>query len=79
MKSILKVGGIMVLLIVAALVLLSLSLNSIIKTGVETLGPQITGTPVTLEQANLSLLSGQGELEGLLVPNPSRVSNEICL
>ena len=70
MKSILKVGGIMVLLIVAALVLLSLSLNSIIKTGVETLGPQITGTPVTLDQADLSVLSGQGELQGLLVPNP---------
>ena len=70
MKLILKVGGIVVFLIVAALVLLSLSLNSIIKTGVETLGPQITGTPVTLEQANLSLLSGQGELQGLLVPNP---------
>ena len=76
MKSILKVGGIVVLLIVAALVLLSLSLNSIIKTGVETLGPQITGTPVTLEQANLSLLSGQGELQGLLVPNPQGFQTE---
>ena len=70
MKSILKIGGILVILIVAALVLLSVSLNSIIKTGVETLGPQITGTPVTLDQADLSLLSGQGELQGLLVPNP---------
>ena len=70
MKTVLKVGGVMVLLIIAALVLLSVSLNSIIKTGVETLGPQITGTPVTLEQADLSLLSGQGELQGLLVPNP---------
>ncbi|MEE8234706.1 MAG: hypothetical protein V3R11_00705 [Nitrospirales bacterium] len=48
MKTILKIGLLVLGLIVVALVVLSASLNSLIKTGVETMGPQILGTPVTL-------------------------------
>jgi hypothetical protein len=45
-------------------------LGSIIKKGVETVGPQITKTEIRLDSATLSLLSGSGKLKGLLVGNP---------
>src|SRR5713226_10267607 len=70
MKTLLKIGVIGVLLIVVALVVISSSLSSIIKAGVETVGPKITGTTMKLDGMDLSLFSGQGRLKGLVVGNP---------
>lgn len=41
-----------------------------IKAGVEKFGPEMTQTPVRLDQVNLSILSGNGTLSGLYVGNP---------
>lgn len=46
------------------------ALNKGVKIGVETLGPQITKTAVTLDEVKLSPLSGSGTLRGLQVGNP---------
>jgi hypothetical protein len=48
----------------------SSALNKGVKTGIETFGPRVTQTTVTLDSANLSVLSGSGNLSGLLVGNP---------
>jgi hypothetical protein len=56
--------------LVALAVVLTLSLGSIIKKGVETLGPQLTRTEVKLDGASVSLLSGSGSLNGFLIGNP---------
>ena len=45
-------------------------LGSIVKKGVETVGPQITRTEIKLDAATLSLLSGSGKLKSLWVGNP---------
>ena len=76
MKTIVKVIGVIVLLVVIGLVLVSVSLNSIIQSGVETIGPNITGTTVTLEKVDLSVLSGEGQLHGLMVGNPQGFHTE---
>src|SRR5437879_7797639 len=70
MKTLLKIGVIVVLLIVVALVVISSSLSSIIKAGVETVGPKVTGTTMKLDGMDLSLFSGKGRLKGLVVGNP---------
>ncbi|HXJ56911.1 MAG TPA: hypothetical protein VNU68_09625 [Verrucomicrobiae bacterium] len=68
-----------ILIIIAAVVLLgligvvlavTLSLDSIVKKGVETVGPQITKTEMKLDGANISLFSGSGTLKGFLLGNP---------
>ena len=51
-------------------------LNKSIKTGVETFGPKITQTSVTLDDVKLSILSGDGQLSGLYVGNPEGFSSE---
>ncbi len=70
MKPILKVGGIILILMAIVLVVLSVALNSTIRVGVERIGPAITGTEVTIEDVDLSLFTGQGRLEKLVIGNP---------
>ena len=59
----------MVVLLVAVVVV-GLSLGSIVKKGVETVGPQITETTITLDAVNLSLLTGSAGVKNLVVGNP---------
>ena len=57
-----------------ALVLVSLSLNALVKGGIETMGPRILGVPVTLEDVDVTLLSGttmRAGLAQLVVKNPA--------
>jgi uncharacterized protein involved in outer membrane biogenesis len=70
MKTLLIIGAIVVLLIGVALAVVATHLDSMIKAGVETVGPEITGTAIKLDGVDLSLLSGQGRLKGLVVGNP---------
>lgn len=59
-----------VALVILALVLVFINLNSVVKKGVETVGPKLTKVDVRLEAAKLSPLNGNGELSGLFVGNP---------
>ena len=79
MKVLLKISGFLLILVGAVVVLLSLSLNDMTKASIERLGPELTGTSVTLKQVNLSLLSGNGELQGLTIGNPSGFQAEHAL
>jgi len=51
-------------------------LNSGIKKGVETIGPRVTQTPVTLQSVSLSPFTGSGTLKGLNVGNPEGFNSE---
>ena len=58
---------------IVAVVLVGLSLNALVKGGIETMGSRILGVPVTLEDVDVTLLSGtsmQAGLTGLAVKNP---------
>jgi hypothetical protein len=60
----------LVVLLILAGVALSFFLDSAIKHGVETVGPMLTKVEVKLDAVSLSLLSGSGKIQGLLVGNP---------
>ena len=78
-KTLIKIAVIVVVCLVALLLVASFFLGSIIKKGVETVGPQITKTPLTLDGANLSILSGSGSIKGLLVGNPEGYKTESAI
>src|SRR5215469_5641268 len=59
-----------VILIVLAALALHFFLDGIIKSGVETLGPKLTGVNIKLDSVNLLLLTGSGTVKGLVVGNP---------
>ncbi len=70
LKTLLKVVGVILLLLSVGLMVLSVSLDSTIKAGVENMGASITGTKVTLQDVDLSLFTGEGQLEKLVIGNP---------
>jgi len=69
-KLFLIVAAVVAVGLVALVVILALSLDSIVKRGVESVGPQITGTEMKLQSVNLSPFSGSGTLKGFLIGNP---------
>ncbi len=69
-KIIVRIGIGVAVLVVLALVVVFFSLNSIVKKGVETVGPMIVKVDVTLGSAAISPFSGLGILTKLFVGNP---------
>ncbi len=75
MKRWLMIGGgvvvVLVLVVVGVLFFVVANLDSVIKAGVENLGPRVTQTDVRLDDVEVSPRSGQGALRGLFVGNPA--------
>ena len=69
-KFILRLVIALVVIVIIAAVAMALSLNWVIKKGVQTVGGKVTKVDVKLNSVNLSLLSGAGEFKGLIVGNP---------
>jgi uncharacterized protein involved in outer membrane biogenesis len=69
-KLLVRIAIILVVLLVLAVVVVGLFLGSIVKKGVETVGPALTKTEMKLDGASLSFLSGSGGIKGLVVGNP---------
>ena len=70
MKLLLKIAAVLVLLGLIAVVAVGFFIGPIIVKAVNTIGPRVTGTAVTLDAAKLAPLSGGGTLAGLFVGNP---------
>ena len=70
-KKILVVSiiGLLAVILIAAIVI-GANLDRIVKLSVETVAPTITQTPVTLDSAGISLLTGSASIKGLVVGNP---------
>jgi uncharacterized protein involved in outer membrane biogenesis len=71
MKTAVKVIIVLAVLLIAGLVVGFLSLNRIVKKGVETVGPAMAKVEVKVKDVDLSPFSGSGKIQGLLVGNPS--------
>jgi hypothetical protein len=69
-KWIVRLVVLFAVLFVAGLVVVFLSLNTIVKHGVERVGPMVTKTEVKLESANISPFTGSGQLHKFSVGNP---------
>lgn len=65
-----KIGVIVLALIIIAYIGANFFLGSLVRAGVNRYGPELTQTPVRLEVAQISPLSGRGTLTGLYVGNP---------
>ena len=69
-KAIVRILLALVVLVVIAVVVSIFFIGSIVKAGVEKVGPKVAKVPVKLEGANISVFSGSGELKGFVVGNP---------
>ncbi|HMB99296.1 MAG TPA: hypothetical protein VKM36_12475 [Balneolaceae bacterium] len=58
---------------------ITFSLDRIVKTGIESLGSEMTGTPVRVESVSISPISGQGTISGFTVANPDDFEGETMI
>lgn len=63
-------GSLLTILIILFLVAM-LSINSMVKSGIEEVGTEMTGTAVTVESVSISPFSGKGTISGFRVANPN--------
>lgn len=70
-KWLARVGVVVLVVLVGIVVVVPMMLGSLVKKGVETIGPRLTQTELRLDSARLSVLSGSGTLKGLFVGNPA--------
>ena len=78
MKAIWIVLGVVAVIIVAVAILIFVGISKIddvVVAAVERAGTNITGTEVTLDEADISLRSGEGALRGLHIANPEGFSD----
>src|SRR5687768_7731598 len=78
-KWILRIAVAGVALAIIALVAVFYFLNDIVKSGVETAGPQLTKAEMRLAKANLSPFSGLAQMTGLFVGNPEGWKSESAI
>jgi len=64
------IGVVILVLIVGGLVFMYLSLTRVIRSAVETYGPQVTKSEVKLGSVNVSPFSGDASLSNVIVGNP---------
>ena len=62
--------------IIAAIIVFYFSFNSIVKNGVEAMGPKVLGADVAMEEVNISMFSGKGQLKGITIGNPDGFHTE---
>ena len=73
MKAFVKVLLLIGVLGGLALVLVVMSVSTLVKNGIETMGPKVLGVPVTLEDVDIDLVSVrtvQAGLTRLIIENP---------
>jgi len=70
MKKLLLIGAGLIVVIIIVLAIGLSKLGPVIKTAVNTYGPQLTKTELSLGDVSISLLSGKAELKDFLLGNP---------
>lgn len=70
-KKLFIAGGVFIVIVVAVVIVLMSNIDTIIKKGVETMGPKILQAPVTLKDVKISVSHDTGELDGLTIGNPA--------
>ncbi|MEX0646635.1 MAG: hypothetical protein WEA56_06155 [Balneolaceae bacterium] len=69
----------LIILIAAGFAILTLYIDSIVKSGMEDIGTEMTGTRVTVESVSISPFSGEGTVTGFRVANPDGYQTEHAL
>ncbi len=69
-KILLGVGLGLLVLIIVAVIVVGLFLGKIVKAGVNTVGPKLTQTTLTVDAVDVSLLTGSATVKNLVIGNP---------
>jgi uncharacterized protein involved in outer membrane biogenesis len=69
----------MLAILLIGFLVLTMSVDSIVKTGIETVGSEMTGTAVIVDRVSISPFSGSGTISGFRVENPEGFEQDYAL
>ncbi len=69
-KRLLIILGVLVFIAAAGYLVLTTGLNSAVASGIKSVGSDATQTPVDVDDVEISIFSGKGEIRGLVIKNP---------
>lgn len=72
----LKLFGAFIALVIAAFVIITLSIDGMVKSGIEENGSELFQTEVSVDNVDISLFNGSGTIDGFVVKNPEKFSDE---
>lgn len=78
-KAFLALGLVILVAVIGAVAWLASNLDHIVKSAIETYGPEITGVTVTVKGVKLSSTDGQGAISGLTLGNPAGFKTDKAL
>ena len=76
MRKVVTILLVLFLLLVLVVMFLFSKLDTVIRTGIETAGPQVTGTKVKLAGVDVQLFSGKAGFNGLAIGNPKGFTSD---
>ncbi|WOO40590.1 AsmA family protein [Rubellicoccus peritrichatus] len=74
-KLLIGIGLVVVIAIAVCLIMLGSIASSVVKSAINTYGPQMTGTDVTVDSVSIQPYIGRGEISDLKVANPKGYSS----
>ncbi len=78
-KFLLIAIGLVVVLLVSGFLILTVWLDSIVKSGIERIGTEMTDTRVTTDSVSISPFSGEGTIRGLRIANPEGFAQDVAM
>jgi hypothetical protein len=79
MKTFLKVLAVLAVILIIGFVALSLTLDGIIKSNIESVGSDLLQTDVQVEDVSVSLFDGKGHIDGITIENPEGFSDSAAV
>jgi len=79
MKKVLTITGVVIVFFIILLMVGVSNVGPLIKKAVNTAGPYITKTAVTLEDVSVSIFSGEATVEGFTLGNPDGFNSPVAM
>ncbi|HET6528181.1 MAG TPA: AsmA family protein [Balneolaceae bacterium] len=79
MRVLLYIFGIIVVIVVIGFIVLSFTVDGMVKSGIEEVGSEMLQTQVDVDDVSISILDGTGTIEGIAVQNPEGFSDSAAI
>lgn len=79
MKTFLKIIAVIVVIVIVAFLILSLTLDGIVKSTIEDTGSELLQTEVRVNNVSISLFDSRGTIDGITIENPEGFSDSAAV
>lgn len=79
MKTLLKILAVLVVIVIAAFLVLSFTLDGLVESAIEDTGSELLQTEVRVDDVSISLFDSRGSIGGITIENPEGFSDSAAI